>query len=83
MLQLNREHSTKEKLYNIFCKQAEELQLTEGTKTDLLKITSLAHEPRTPIKPNKKLNIFIAGVLGLFVGVFVAFFLEFWQKGKS
>jgi capsular polysaccharide biosynthesis protein len=47
------------------------------------KIIDPAIEPITPIKPNKKLNILIAGVLGLFVGIFIAFFLEFWQKGKS
>lgn len=47
------------------------------------KIIDLAIEPIAPIKPNKKLNILIAGVLGLFVGIFVAFFLEFWEKGKS
>ena len=46
-------------------------------------IISYAQLPASPIKPNKKLNILIAGVLGLFVGIFVAFFLEFWQKGKS
>lgn len=46
-------------------------------------IISYAQLPVVPIKPNKKLNILIAGVLGLFVGIFVAFFLEFWQKGKS
>ncbi|MBA7583372.1 hypothetical protein ES708_25314 [subsurface metagenome] len=80
---MNREYSIKEKLYNIFCKQAEEIWLTETIEEDLLKISSLAHEPNAPIKPNRKLNILIAGVLGLFVGIFVAFFLEFWQKGKS
>ena len=80
--QLNREHSAKGILYNIFYKQAEEIRLTETAEADLLKIVSLAYEPRAPIKPNKKLNIVIAGVLGLFVGIFVAFFLEFWQKGK-
>ena len=83
LAQLNREYSAKEKLYNIFYKQAEEVQLTETAEENLLKIASLAYEPKSPIKPNKKLNILIAGVLGLFVGVFVAFFLEFWQKGKS
>jgi uncharacterized protein involved in exopolysaccharide biosynthesis len=36
----------------------------------------------SPAKPNKKLNILIAGVLGLFVGIFAAFFLEFMKKGK-
>lgn len=83
LLQLDREYSTKEKLYNTFYKQAEEIRLIETVEADLLKISSLAYEPRVPIKPNRKLNILIAGVLSLFVGIFVAFFLEFWQKGKS
>ncbi len=83
LFQLNREYSAKEKLYNNLYVQAEEIQLTETAEEDLLKIASLAYEPKDPIKPNKKLNILIAGVLGLFVGIFVAFFLEFWQKGKS
>jgi capsular polysaccharide biosynthesis protein len=47
------------------------------------KIINPAIEPIAPIKPNKKLNILIAGVLGLFVGIFVAFFLEFCQKEKK
>ena len=81
--QLDREYYAKRKLYNIFYKQAEEIRLTETAEADLLKISRLAYEPRAPIKPNRKLNILIAGVLGLFVGIFVAFFLEFWQKGKS
>lgn len=82
-LNLNREYSAKERLYNNLYIQAEEIQLIETTEEDFLKIVNLAYEPKAPIKPNKKLNILIAGVLGLFVGIFVAFFLEFWQKGKS
>ena len=81
--QFNREYSAKEKVYNNFYERAEEIRLTETAEADLLKITSLAYEPKAPIKPNRKLNILIAGVLGLFVGIFVAFFLESWQKGKS
>jgi len=80
---LNREYSAKEKLYNNLYVQAEEIRLIEITETDLLKVVNLAHEPKAPIRPNRKLNILIAGVLGLFVGIFAAFFLEFWQKGKS
>ena len=33
-----------------------------------------------PIKPKKKLNIAIAGILGLFIGVFWAFGKEWWEK---
>ena len=34
----------------------------------------------SPIKPKKKQNIAIAGVLGLMLGIFIAFFQEFWEK---
>lgn len=34
------------------------------------------------IKPNKKQNILLAAVLSLITGVFLAFFMESWQKGK-
>ena len=33
-----------------------------------------------PIWPNKKLNIAIAGIFSLMFGIFLAFFVEFWQK---
>jgi capsular polysaccharide biosynthesis protein len=33
-----------------------------------------------PIKPNRKLNVALAGVLSLMFAVFLAFFMEFWQK---
>ncbi|MCK8816310.1 Wzz/FepE/Etk N-terminal domain-containing protein [Natroniella sulfidigena] len=35
--------------------------------------------PDDPVAPNKKLNLAIAGVLGLMLGVFVAFAKEFWD----
>jgi len=46
------------------------------------RVIDRALEATSPIRPRKSLNILIAGVLGLFVGIFAAFFLEFWQKGK-
>jgi capsular polysaccharide biosynthesis protein len=82
LARLGREYSVKGRLFDSIFQQAGELRLSSAEEADLLKITSLAYEPRAPISPNKKLNILIAGVLGLFVGIFVAFFLEFWQKGK-
>ena len=81
-----RNYSIKEKAYNNYYKnyykQAEEIGLCAATEENLLKITSLAYEPKYPTKPNKKLIILYAGVLGLFIGIFVAYFMEFWQKGK-
>jgi uncharacterized protein involved in exopolysaccharide biosynthesis len=80
---LEREYNTAKGVYSVLSQKNEEVKIAVATESGLVKIASLAYEPRGPIKPNKKLNILIAGVLGLFVGIFVAFFLEFWQKGKS
>lgn len=38
-----------------------------------------AIEPSYPVKPRKSLNVAVATVLGLMVGVFAAFFLEMWN----
>ena len=79
---LEREYNTAKGVYDVLSQKNEEVRIAVATESGLIKIASLAYEPKYPIKPNKKLNILIAGVLGLFVGIFVAFFLEFWQKGK-
>ena len=72
---------TERSLYNNLTNQANNLKASLKSCEDF-KIINYAQLPAAPIKPNKKLNIIIAGVLGLFIGIFVAFFLEFWQKGK-
>ena len=72
---------TERELYNTLSEQANSLKTSLKNCEDF-KIINYAQLPAAPIKPNKKLNTLIAGVLGLFVGIFVAFFLEFWQKGK-
>lgn len=46
-------------------------------------IVSPAVEPLTPIGPNKKLNVAIAGVLGLMISVFAAFFIEYWKTSGN
>lgn len=73
---------TERELYNTLTDQENSLKASLKSFEDF-KIINNAQMPVSPIKPNKKLNILIAGVLGLFVGIFAAFFLEFWQKGKS
>ena len=36
-----------------------------------------------PVKPKKRLNVMLAGIVGIFFSVFLAFFLEYLQKVKS
>lgn len=40
-------------------------------------------KPKSPIGPNKKQNVLIAGMFSLMLGIFLAFILEFWQKSKK
>lgn len=45
-----------------------------------VKVIRSPREPVYPVKPNKKLNISIAGVLGLMIGVLGAFVIEFFRR---
>jgi uncharacterized protein involved in exopolysaccharide biosynthesis len=75
---------------------AEEIYLSLSKEAEIAKITaqagggveviSPAAVPSEPIQPRTKLNIAIAGVLGLMVGVFGAFLVEYfegWEGGKG
>lgn len=44
---------------------------------------SLPSIPGVPVKPNKTLNLAIAGVAALFFSILLAFFLEYWYRTKS
>ncbi len=56
-------------------------QVLESAKeTEIIKNPTVYYQP---IKPNKKLNIVIAGMLGLFLGIFCAFFREWWRENKK
>jgi len=37
----------------------------------------------SPVKPKKKLNVLLAGVVGLFLTVFLAFFIEYISRHKN
>lgn len=49
-------------------------------KVENVQIIDKAQVPNTPISPKPKLNMAIAGVLGLMIGVFIAFLLEYLDK---
>ena len=50
---------------------------------DLIENIKIIQAPKAslwPIKPKKKLNVILAFVIGLFISIFLAFFLEYLQK---
>ena len=48
-----------------------------------IQILQLPKSSLSPIKPKKKLNVLLAGVVGLFLTVFLAFFIEYISKHKN
>lgn len=66
--------------YNSFLEKYEETRITKSSAIGdaSIMIVSPAVEPLSPISPNKQLNIVISGLLGFMLGVFVAFFREYW-----
>lgn len=57
------------------------LALTYDNKN--ISISDIPSYPNKPYNINKKLNLAIGGVLGLMLGVFVAFFIEYWKSTSS
>lgn len=69
-----------------------ELRKVQMEKTKLERMNSVkmynteilvaAEEPQAPIRPNKLLNILVAAVVGLIVGLGLAFSLEYFEKAE-
>ncbi|RYD07019.1 hypothetical protein N752_00120 [Desulforamulus aquiferis] len=55
-------------------------KVVEIMKVDNVNVIDLAVTPSNPVKPNKKLNILIAGVVGLMIALGLVFLLEFLDR---
>ena len=78
---LNQKVGMAEQTYDAFVKKYEELRVTESSQIGEATITiiSRAYPTTKPVGPRKVLNVAIAAVLGVMMGVFIAFFVEYWQ----
>lgn len=79
---LERNRQTSEAVYTMLRTRYEELQISEAIQGSEIFTIDAAIVPDKPIKPRKLLNTAIAGILGLFVGVGLAFVLEHTDKLK-
>jgi chain length determinant protein (polysaccharide antigen chain regulator) len=46
-------------------------------------VDQAAYPPKNPIKPNRRLIVSLSTVVGLFLGIFLVFFVSFVQKQKE
>ncbi len=61
----------------------EEARIAAQDETGEVRLASQASVPTSPSGPRKKMNVAIAAFLGLFLGVFAAFFIEYWQSPRA
>ena len=74
---LQRETESSKHMYELLIKRFKETSLTEEMKTGNIRIIDKAEVPRLPVKPKKKRNLLLAVIVGLTLGVGLAFFLEY------
>jgi len=74
---LKREADTNKELYRGLLQRMKEAGVSAGIAASNIQIVDQAELPTSPHKPNKKLNLLLAAIVGLFLGTGFAFFLEY------
>ena len=79
---LKRNVDLAQQTYDAFYSKYEEVRITQSSQVGeaSIVVATPAAEPSVPVSPNKRLNIAVAGVLGLMVSVFVVFIKDYWEK---
>ena len=74
---LYRQAESSKHMYELLIKRFKETSLTEEMKTGNIRVIDRAEIPNTPVSPNKSRNILLAVVVGLTMGIGLAFGLEY------
>lgn len=80
LVKVARDASVAQEIYIMLAKRHEEARISEVMEPTDVQIIDNAIAPEKSIKPKKLLNIVIAAILGLFVGIGMAFFTEYFNK---
>lgn len=74
---LQRNMDTSQQLYDTLVAKIKESGVVSSGATSNVRVVEQATVPIDPVKPNKKKNVLLAIILGLFGGTGLAFFLEY------
>jgi len=69
--------------YQTLAKKHAEVGISSQVTGTEVRLATSAVLPEDPVSPRKSLNTVVAGTLGLLVGVFGAFAIEYWQQDQS
>jgi hypothetical protein len=82
-LRLMRDLKVQETLYALLTSQYEQAKIQEARDTPTVQVLDPGIPAEKKSKPSIRLNMMIAGVLALFVRIFVAFFLEYLERVRA
>ncbi len=82
-LQLKRGVQTVQDTYAVLSKKWEEIKIYRELRSGTISLAKAAYPAEHRIQPNRRLNALLAGVFGLVVTVFLAFFLDYFQRNKE
>jgi tyrosine-protein kinase Etk/Wzc len=74
---LDREKQVNEKYYMLLNSKYQESRIAEASRISNVRIVDPALPPRKPVKPKKKMNLLLGAILGLGLGVGIAFLREY------
>jgi capsular exopolysaccharide synthesis family protein len=74
---LKREADTNRELYKGLLQRMKEAGVSAGITASNIQVVDQAELPTKPYRPNKPLNLLLAAVVGLFLGIGLAFFFEY------
>jgi len=74
---LRRAAESARQMYELLIKRFKETSMTEEMRTGNIRIVDRAEVPRSSVKPRKKQTILLAVIVSLFLGIGLAFFLEY------
>jgi polysaccharide biosynthesis transport protein len=74
---LKREAESTKEMYDLVIKRFKETSMTENIRTGNIRVVDAAEIPKSPVKPKKAQNVLLGLIVGLALGVGLAFFLEY------
>lgn len=83
LIRLTREVKIQETVFNLLTQQLEQAKIAEARDTPTVQVLDKAVPAERKSKPSTTLNMAITGALSLFIGIFLAFFLEYLERVRQ
>jgi len=76
LARLTRERDLSNNIYNLLAERREEARITEAQRLPTIRVIDVAELPTSPVWPRKRLNLALGLILGLTIGIGLAFFVD-------